>query len=356
MQITDDLLIEKYYAALLRKDASFVGQFYACVKTTKIFCLPTCTARKPKFENVDYVTHLKDALAAGYRPCKRCKPTQSSYVMPEQVTSALQLLYQAPKHKIKDQELRSLDIDPVFLRRWFNQHYGMTFQAYQRMFRINNAYQELQAGKTVEEAAYTNGYESLSGFNYTRKKMIPAGTTIENTISMLRFNTELDPMFACATDKCLCLLEFVDRRMLEAEFADLQSRLKARIIIQEHPFINQVRQELQAYFKGDLQQFTVPLHTPGTEFQQEVWQALLNIPYGKVRSYLEQAQVLGNPKAVRAVARANGMNRIAIVIPCHRVVGSDGSLTGYAGGLERKRYLLDLESSQAIVHQGELDL
>ncbi|MFT6655416.1 MAG: AraC family transcriptional regulator of adaptative response [Marinomonas primoryensis] len=152
-------------------------------------------------------------------------------------------------------------------------------------------------------------------------------------------------MFVCATDDGICLLEFVDRRMLETEFEDLQRRLKAPIVAGENAHTKQLKQELEEYFLGSRQVFTVPLQTPGTDFQNGVWQALGTIPYGETASYQEQATRLNNPKAVRAVARANGMNRIAIVIPCHRVIGKDGSLTGYAGGLERKRWLLDHEKA-----------
>jgi AraC family transcriptional regulator of adaptative response/methylated-DNA-[protein]-cysteine methyltransferase len=150
-------------------------------------------------------------------------------------------------------------------------------------------------------------------------------------------------MFACATKKGLCLLEFTNRKMLETEFKDLVKRLNAVILPGNNPFLDQVQQELKEYFDGKKKQFTVPLHTPGTEFQQSVWEILKEIPYGETKSYKQQAIKLNNLNGVRAVATANGMNRIAIVIPCHRVIGSNGDLTGYAGGLARKKWLLDHE-------------
>ena len=156
-------------------------------------------------------------------------------------------------------------------------------------------------------------------------------------------------MFACASDQGLCLLEFVDRRMLETEFQDLQKRLKAKILVGENEHIRQAQKEITEYFAGTRKKFEVKLHTPGTDFQNQVWQELLQIPYGSTRSYQEQAEQIGNPKAVRAVARANGCNRVAIIIPCHRVIGKDGSLTGYAGGLERKRWLLEHEERQLLI-------
>jgi AraC family transcriptional regulator of adaptative response/methylated-DNA-[protein]-cysteine methyltransferase len=150
-------------------------------------------------------------------------------------------------------------------------------------------------------------------------------------------------MFACASKKGICLLEFTDRRMLETEFKDLRKRLNAVILPGENPHLDHVQSEMKEYFAGKRKTFTVPLDTPGTEFRQLVWRGLQDIPYGETRSYKQQAVALGNPKAVRAVASANGHNRITVIIPCHRVIGSDGSLTGYGGGLHRKKWLLDLE-------------
>ncbi|WP_322783875.1 bifunctional transcriptional activator/DNA repair enzyme AdaA [Marinomonas pontica] len=262
----------------------------------------------------------------------------------------MHLVRDSTKTKITDQQLREAGIRPIFVRRWFNQHYGMTFQTFQRMFRINHAFQELKTGKTATHTALDSGYDSLSGFGYTFKKLLGHSPTLhlENAVILIdRLTTPIGPMFVCATDEGICLLEFVDRRMLETEFEDLQRRLKAPIMAGENAHITQLKQELEEYFLGSRTEFSVPLHTPGTDFQNGVWQMLGTIPYGETASYQEQATRLNNPKAVRAVARANGMNRVAIVIPCHRVIGKDGSLTGYAGGLERKRWLLDHEKSHA---------
>lgn len=155
--------------------------------------------------------------------------------------------------------------------------------------------------------------------------------------------TPIGPMVACATDLGLCLLEFTDRRRLEAAVVDLQQRLKAVIVNGENEHITQAKAELAEYFAGQRTSFSVPLHTPTTPFRQQVWDTLVQIPFGATASYAEQAHRLGKPKAVRAVANANGHNRVAIIIPCHRVIGSDGSLTGYAGGLHRKEWLLTHE-------------
>ena len=232
------------------------------------------------------------------------------------------------------------------MRRWFNKNYGMTFQTFQRMYRINIAFQELKEGKTTTDAAFETGYESLSGFGYTYKKHAgksPKNSTGKDIVSICRFTTPLGPMFVCATDKGICMLEFTDRRMLETEFKDLQRLLNAKIIFGENEHINQAYKEITEYFEGTRKTFDVKLHTPGTEFQNSVWQNLINIPYGETTTYEQMAERVNNPKAVRAVGTANGANRIAIIVPCHRVIGKNGKLTGYGGGLERKRWLIEHE-------------
>jgi AraC family transcriptional regulator of adaptative response/methylated-DNA-[protein]-cysteine methyltransferase len=347
MLVTDQQAVQRYYDALVNKDEQFIGVFFVGVKTTGIFCIATCHARKPKLKNVEFFTEVKDVLRHGYRPCKLCKPTENAHQPPEAVQQAIAMVKAHPKEKVTEYRLRQQGLQPEAIRRWFKKHYGLTFHAYQRMLRINTAFQELKNGKSVTDAAFDLGYESLSGFGYTFKKLLgkaPDESKHKNVIVISRITSPLGPMFACATEDGLCLLEFTDRRMLETEFHDLQKRLNAVILIGENEHILQVKQELAEYFAGTRHQFSVKLHTPGTDFQRSVWQLLQGIPYGKTRSYQEQAEQLGKPKAVRAVGTANGMNRISILIPCHRVIGKNGDLTGYGGGLERKKWLLEHES------------
>lgn len=350
MLVTDTQQIDEYYQALLDRKREFVGVFFVGVKTTGIFCIATCRARKPKRVNVEFFTGYRDALTHGYRPCKVCRPTEHAEAPPEQVNRAIQLAQSDPKRKITDYQLRQQGISPEVVRRWFKRHYGLTFHAFQRMFRINHAYQELQQGKRATDAAFDTGYESLSGFGYTFKKVIgrsPKESSAQAVIVLHRFTTPLGPMFVAATEKGVCLLEFADRRMLETEFRDLQRLLTATIIVGENDHTRQMQQELAAYFEGTLRSFDVSLHMPGTAFQQSVWEALQLIEYGKTTTYSGLAQQLGRPTAVRAVASANGYNRIAIVVPCHRVIGKDGQLRGYGGGIARKKWLLELEKSFA---------
>jgi AraC family transcriptional regulator of adaptative response/methylated-DNA-[protein]-cysteine methyltransferase len=184
-----------------------------------------------------------------------------------------------------------------------------------------------------------DGDPSCGGFGYLAPKR-PG----DATILIAPLSTPIGPMLTCATEQGVCLLEFDDRRMLETELQDLQRRLRARIVAGENAAIRQLRRELADYFAGSRQRFEVPLHTPGSDFQRTVWQALTAIPYGRTASYKQQAERIGRPQAVRAVAAANGANRVAILIPCHRVIGSNGDLTGYGGGLARKQWLLAHEA------------
>jgi AraC family transcriptional regulator of adaptative response/methylated-DNA-[protein]-cysteine methyltransferase len=162
-------------------------------------------------------------------------------------------------------------------------------------------------------------------------------------IKTIKIETPLGEMIAGATDEGVCLLEFCDRRMLPTEYKDLARLLKTNLEDGENRHIKTLRKQLKEYFNGKRKEFTIPLVTPGTEFQQAVWKELQNIQYGSTRSYQDQAISLNRPDSIRAVANANGMNRISIIIPCHRVIGSNGHLTGYGGGLKRKKWLLDHE-------------
>ena len=339
---------EQRYAALVEKDASYDGAFFVGVKTTGIFCRTTCTARKPRRENVTFYDTIHDALAAGYRPCKICRPMESADRIPGEIASLLGEAQANPQFRITEWELRQRGFDPNTLRRWFQKHYGMTFQAFCRMNRINAAFGAIKDGNSVLDAALTSGYSSASGFASAFDKIIgtapgKAKKEPKNVLVYQRFDSPLGPMVAVASGQGLSLLEFGDRRMLESEFADLQKRLDAVLLPGRNEFTEEAIRQMNEYFAGARGTFSVPLYTPGTEFQQRVWAALRQIPYGESRSYGALAADIGEPKAVRAVGTANGMNRIAIMIPCHRVIGADGALTGYGGGLWRKDWLLKHE-------------
>ncbi|OGU18165.1 MAG: cysteine methyltransferase [Ignavibacteria bacterium GWB2_35_12] len=167
---------------------------------------------------------------------------------------------------------------------------------------------------------------------------------MQNKIYTHKINTPLGDMIAAATDDGLCLLEFADRHACPKEIDDLKKLLKAEIIEEEHVIIEQTHNQIDEYFQGTRKEFSIKLNTPGTEFQTKVWSVLMEIPYGKTRTYKDQAIILGNSASIRAVGKANGDNRIAIIIPCHRVIGINGDLIGYGGGLWRKHHLLEFEA------------
>jgi AraC family transcriptional regulator of adaptative response/methylated-DNA-[protein]-cysteine methyltransferase len=339
---------EQMYTALINRNSKYEGIFVVGVQTTGIFCRPTCPARKPKIENVEFFSSSKQALDSGYRPCKRCNPLQSKDKTPQWVETILKEVEQDLTAKWTDSKVEAFGIPPNRLRRWFKKHHNMTFHGYLRLRRLGKALGQIKYGENTAQVAYNHGYESLSGFRGAMKDLIgqPVVKGKDTTIVHLnRIQTPLGPMLAGTTDTALCLLEFVDRRMLQTQLQRLQKKLQCSYVPGSNTIMKQVADQLEQYFEGSLNQFAISLKMPGTDFQQSVWHQLQTIPYGDTRSYKEQAQHIGNEKAVRAVARANGDNRIAIIIPCHRVIGSDGSLTGYGGGLWRKKYLLNLEQT-----------
>ena len=334
------------YQALVNKDVSYEGIFIAAIRTTGIFCRPTCTARKPKKENVEFFRTTKDAILKGYRPCKVCNPLEKLGETPAYIKKILEQISSDPSTKLKDWDLTQKGIEPSKVRRWFLKNHGITFHAYHRMFRINSAFKKIQNGERVTSAAFDAGYESLSGFNDSFKSIFgvsPSNSKEKQIIIITRIETPLGTMFAGAVEEGICLLEFTDRKMLVTELKSLSKSLNANIIQGANRHFDLLKQQLEEYFDGKRKEFTVPLFTVGTEFQKSVWKELQTIPYGSTRSYLGQATAMGKSSSVRAVANANGMNRIAIIIPCHRVIGEDGSPTGYGGGIWRKKWLLDLE-------------
>ena len=334
------------YKALVDKDVSYEGTFIAAVKTTGIFCRPTCTARKPKKENVEFYSTTKEAILKGYRPCKVCNPLEKLGETPNYIKNILKELNDNPSLKFKDWDLTQQGVEPSKIRRWFLKNHGITFQAYQRMYRINSAFKKIQNGEPVTSVAFDTGYESLSGFTDSFKSIFgvsPSNSKDKQIINITRLETPLGTMFACAAEQGICLLEFTDRKMLETELKSLAKQLNANIIQGANKHFDLLRRQLDEYFEGKRKEFTIQLFNPGTEFQQSVWKVLQTIPYGSTYSYKQQAIALKKPDAFRAVANANGMNRISIIIPCHRVIGEDGNLIGYGGGLWRKKWLLDLE-------------
>ena len=338
------------YRAFTERDSRFEGLFYAAVKTTGIFCRPTCTARKPKAGNIEYFKTPKEALLCGYRPCKVCSPLLKAGETPAWLKPLLTEIEANPETKLTDSDLKERGLEPSRIRRWFKRHYAMTFQAYVRNRKISHAFGKIKHGDSVIETGFAAGYESLSGFADSFKKAVghsPKKAVTQTLIVITRILTPLGPMLAGATEKGVCLLEFVDRRMLNGQVKRIMKRHNGVPIPGTSRHFDQLNGEISEYFEGKRKEFSVPLVISGTPFQKRAWEALQKIPYGQTLSYREQAERIDNPSAARAVARANGDNCIAVIIPCHRVIGKDGNLTGYGGGIWRKKYLLDLEAGFA---------
>ena len=338
------------YRALSRRDPAYEGVFYTCVKTTGIFCRPTCRARRPKPENVTFAPTPTEALHAGFRPCRLCRPMDTTRPIPPLVERLRRAVEESPEGRVTDKELAARGIEPSTARRQFRAYHGMTFHAYQRARRMGLALRDVQAGKPVIATQLDRGYESTSGFRaaFTRVFGVPPrGAAAGACLLARRIETPLGTLLALADDAGLRLLEFVDRRGLERELAGLRRRLQCALVPGSHPVLDDTARQLARYFAGESLTFDLPLAPVGTDFQRRVWAELGRIPPGRTRSYAEMAALLGIPRAPRAIGRANGSNMLALVIPCHRVINADGSLCGYAGGLWRKQRLLEHERQVA---------
>lgn len=334
------------YRALAERDSTYDGVFFAAIRTTGVFCRPTCAARKPRPQNVEFYPSVGDAVSAGYRPCKRCHPMEPAGKTPLWLEQLLVQVEQNPTRRWKDEDLRRAELDPGRVRRWFLRHHGITFHAYQRARRLGLALGHIRHGEKWEGVGYMHGFNSASGFSEAFSKAFdrtpPRGTTLAPLV-LSRLLTPLGPMLAGATSEGICLLEFADRRMLETQIGRLGKWFDCAVVRGEHEHIARLERELELYFAGKIRDFTVPIVLRGTPFQVAAWERLLTIPYGETISYERQARDMNKPGAQRAVGKANGDNRMAILVPCHRVVRQNGELCGYGGGLWRKKFLLDLE-------------
>ena len=342
--------LDEMKQAFYHRDASYDGIFFVAVHTTGIFCRPTCPARKPKEENITFYATARDAIFSGYRPCKRCLPLAANGTPPDWIQTLIDRVEDEPARRIPDYELREMDIDPARARRYFFKHYGVTFQAYSRARRMGKALTQIRKGDSLDEVALGNGFESHSGFRdaFGRIFNTPPGKA-ENMDCIFTelIESPIGPLIAGATSEGVCLLEFSERRRLEKQFNVLRRRFALPILPGGNNHLEHLKQELTAYFNGALQNFTVPLLYPGSDFQVRVWDQLRRIPYGETRCYEDLAREIDSPKASRAVGTANGWNRIAILVPCHRVITKDGKLGGYGGGKWRKQWLLDLEDEHS---------
>lgn len=346
---------DELYRALVERDTSMDGVFFAGIRTTGVFCRPGCGARKPNRENVEYFPSVSAAVHAGYRPCLRCRPLKPAG-SPPWLREVLELIESAGDRRLTAHDLRAMGLEPATVSRYFKARHGLTFHGYQRARRVGAAMVEIRrpqrsaAASPVTRAAASAGFTSASGFRDAFSTLFGKPPSEAEAAVALRarwIETPLGPLLAVAGEAGLCLLEFVDRRALPAQIETLRRRFGGAVVPGPAPHLDSIEAELSRYFAGRLAEFRTPLAIRGTPFQERVWEALRAIPLGATRSYAQIAREIGRPSAVRAVARANGDNRLAIIIPCHRVIGSDGSATGYGGGVWRKIRLLELERDAA---------
>jgi AraC family transcriptional regulator of adaptative response/methylated-DNA-[protein]-cysteine methyltransferase len=337
--------IQEMQRAVRDRDASYVGVFFVAVRTTGVFCRPGCRARMPNIRNVEFFPTAIDALSSGYRPCKKCRPLDTDGRPPVWVEALLADAQEATGG-LRDRELGSAGVDPVRARRYFKKHYGMTFQAYHRAARMGQALRRIRQSANLLEVAMDCGYESDSGFREAFGRAFgqtPGRCKAAKCILTATIASPLGPMTAAANDEGVCLLDFGQGPGMKERVAGLKNRFDCAAVPGENEHIRRLREELKAYFAGQLRRFTVPIVYPGTAFQVAVWRRLQKIPYGRTATYEKIACGVGKPAAQRAVGMANHANPIAVIIPCHRVVRKNGDLGGYGGGLWRKQFLLDLE-------------
>lgn len=334
------------YRALLDRDPSYDGRAYVGVTSTGIFCRLTCPARKPKRENCRFFTCVADCMAAGFRACLKCHPVAPAAEADPAVATLLTALTKRPDHRWSEQDIAGMDLDPSTVRRSFKRHFGMTFLEMARLERLRRGFTTLGDGGRVIDAQQDAGFESPTAFRTAFARLLGQvpGRLADNALLQAHWlTTPLGTMIAVADTKALHLLEFADRKALPTELKKLFDLAHGSLGVGRLPPHILLETELAAYFSGKSATFTVPLALHGSDFTRRVWEALRDIPAGEIRSYSQIAVAIGRPTATRAVARANGANQIALIIPCHRVLGADGSLTGYGGGLWRKQKLIEIE-------------
>ena len=263
------------------------------------------------------------------------------------IATLLQALEEQPDQRWSERDIERMGLDLSTVRRAFKRHFGMTFLELARLRRLREGFEVLGGGGKVIEAQLEAGFESPSAFRAAFARLLgcsPGELKSGGVLQASWIPTPIGDMVAVSSKTHLHLLEFTDRKALPKELAKLAKDSNTKIGIGDTAPIQQVKAELNAFFDGSSATFETPIAMAGSPFAKSVWRALQEIPPGATRSYIDIARELGRPTASRAVARANGANQIALIIPCHRVIGSDGSLTGYGGGLWRKQRLLEIEA------------
>lgn len=338
----DQIDSDMAWAAMQSRDRSFDGRFVTGVLSTGIYCRPSCAARHPKRENVRFFATPEQAEAIGLRACLRCKPKDVARdeAAVKSVVDAIRMAETLPK---LDELALLTGYSATHLQRIFKRETGLSPAAYGRALRSERVKDALEGGATVTQAIYEAGYGSASRF-YEDRKMGMSASAWKNggagvTIHWINVETSLGMLMVAATGKGVCCLSFNEGE------DELRSRFPKADLQQGGSDFRQLFDDVIAQVEKPGRPHNIPLDVQGTAFQEAVWNELRNIPEGETRSYADIAAAIGKPKAVRAVGSANGANNVAVLIPCHRVVRSDGTMGGYAYGLEIKEKLLDKESN-----------
>lgn len=356
MEMTTVRTVERFgrdedkWAAVVHRDVRADSVFYYSVRTTGVYCRPSCAARLARRENVRFHATRQDAEAAGFRPCKRCRPTEPPLAArrAEAIAKACRLIEEAEEAPDFDVVAAAVGMSRFHFQRVFRTITGLTPKAYAQAHRANRVREQLKRSATVTDAIYEAGFNSNGRFYATSDRMLgmkPTEFRKGGSNTEIRFaigETTLGPVLVAASDKGVCAILFGDKPKALVE--DLQGRFPtAQLVGGDRPFEKWVA-KVVGFVEAPRLGLDLPLDLRGTVFQRRVWKALQEIPIGSTASYSEVAKKVGAPRSARAVAQACAANRLAVAIPCHRVVRNDGGLSGYRWGVERKRTLLERES------------
>jgi AraC family transcriptional regulator, regulatory protein of adaptative response / methylated-DNA-[protein]-cysteine methyltransferase len=350
--VIDKLDPAEAWAAVVGRDRRFDGRFVYAVRTTGVYCRPSCPSRRPAAANVAFFDDPADAERAGFRACKRCRPRANGALAgtPAAVREAAAFIDAHADERITLATLaRETGLSPFPLQRVFRRELGVTPREYQQARRLDRLRTQLRRGETVSRATYDAGFGSSSRVyeQAGRLGMTPAVYRRRGKGLSIRFAivpSPLGQLLVAATARGVCTVNLGDTQE-ELEHR-LRSEFPLAVIERDEGSLAELAGRVVAHIRGDRPAHDLPLDVRGTAFQQQVWRALLAIPYGETRSYSDVAAAIGQPTATRAVARACATNPIAVVIPCHRVIRSDGGLGGYAAGVERKERLLEVEGGR----------
>ena len=343
---------DTYWQAVVEKDKAYDGMFFYGVMTTGVYCRPSCSARRPLRKNVRFYATGVAAIQDKLRPCKRCRPDIDYDTQNDLMHDVCRYIQNNSQERLTlDHLANQAGMRAGYFQRVFKKSIGMSPRKYQEACRINQFKSDLKSSDSVTSAIHSSGYESSSRIYEkldTHMGMTPSSYRKGGESELISYASQSTPLGTAmigATDRGICFLQFDQSSddllaLLKAEYP----KAKLRPMPEEsQPLFSQWMNVLNAFLEGKTTQLNLPLDIHGTAFQQMVWEYLTTIPVGELQSYTEVATSIGRPKSVRAVASACANNKIAIAIPCHRVIRGDGSLAGYKWGLSRKRTLIDLE-------------